>query len=190
MIPLFDSPLDLDRLLKLRLVVARHGEMDGARWWNTQGMLGPLGATVLSRSFPRTHWFAQARVVFAVASSRCHELFDPPGCMTLWHLPDEIEDSFSAQWQRWMDEMQTWVPFFEHIAATPTGSLVDVMKSVGLLAPRDQTSLQGLHRSAEGRAIMLPGLHRPSNASLTLLAAGFSLGELGSPATPYARIEG
>jgi hypothetical protein len=24
--------LDLDRLLKLRLVVARHGEMDAARW--------------------------------------------------------------------------------------------------------------------------------------------------------------
>lgn len=27
--------VDLDLLLKLRLVVARHGEMDGARWWNT-----------------------------------------------------------------------------------------------------------------------------------------------------------
>lgn len=190
MIPLPDLLLDLDRLLKLRLVVARHGEMDGARWWNTQGMLGPLGATVLSRSFPRTHWFAQARVVFAVASSRCHELFDPPGCMTLWHLPDEIEEPFSAQWSRWMDEMPTWVPFFEQIAATSVGSLADVMKSVGLLDSRDEMSLQGLHRSAEGRAIMLPGLHRPSDELLTLLAAGFSLSDVGSPAIPYARIDG
>ena len=29
------APLDLDRLLRLRLVVARHGEMDLAEWWNT-----------------------------------------------------------------------------------------------------------------------------------------------------------
>lgn len=30
---------------------------------------------------------AQARIVFEIANSRCHELFDPPGCMTLWSLP-------------------------------------------------------------------------------------------------------
>ncbi|MFN5116778.1 MAG: hypothetical protein ACK5FE_13410 [Cyanobacteriota bacterium] len=29
--------IDFKRLFKLRLVVARHGEMDAARWWNTQG---------------------------------------------------------------------------------------------------------------------------------------------------------
>jgi hypothetical protein len=28
--------IDLERLLKLRVVVARYGEMDGARWWNTR----------------------------------------------------------------------------------------------------------------------------------------------------------
>jgi hypothetical protein len=37
------SSLDFDRLLKLWLVVARYGEMDMARWWNTQGMLGLIG---------------------------------------------------------------------------------------------------------------------------------------------------
>ena len=39
-----EVPLDLDRLLKLRLVVARFGEMDGARWWNTSGQLATSGA--------------------------------------------------------------------------------------------------------------------------------------------------
>lgn len=101
---LHDPPLDLDRLLKLRVVVARQGEMDRAKWWNTQSMLGPLGTTVLARSFPRTHWFAQAQVVFAVARSRCHELFDPPGCMTLWNLPAQVEDAFEDAWPRWADE--------------------------------------------------------------------------------------
>jgi hypothetical protein len=37
------SILNFDRLLKLRLVVARYGEMDMARWWNIQGMLGLIG---------------------------------------------------------------------------------------------------------------------------------------------------
>ncbi len=31
-----NTPIDLDRLLKLRLLVARFGEMDLARWWNTR----------------------------------------------------------------------------------------------------------------------------------------------------------
>ena len=63
--------IDLDRLLKLRLVIVRFGEMDLARWWNTKGQLGKLGAAALRRGFPRTHYFAQARSVFAVAAHRC-----------------------------------------------------------------------------------------------------------------------
>jgi hypothetical protein len=50
--------IDFKRLFKLRLVVARHGEMDAARWWNTQGVLGPRGLSVLKRGFPKTHCFA------------------------------------------------------------------------------------------------------------------------------------
>src|SRR5690349_18688430 len=40
------NPMDLDRLLKLRLIVARHGEMDLGKWWDTNGVLGPRGVTV------------------------------------------------------------------------------------------------------------------------------------------------
>jgi hypothetical protein len=52
--------IDLDWLLRVRVVVARCGEMDALRWWNTAGQLGPYGAKVLGRGFPRTHYFAQA----------------------------------------------------------------------------------------------------------------------------------
>jgi hypothetical protein len=69
--------LDLDYLLKLRLVVARFGEMDLAKWWNTKGQLGRLGTAALRRGFPRTHRFAQARSDFAVATHRCAEIFKP-----------------------------------------------------------------------------------------------------------------
>lgn len=107
--------VDLVRLFKLRLVVARHGEMDAARWWNTNGILGHRGSMVLKRGFPSTHSFAQARIAFAVARSRCHELFDPPGCMTLWNLPADIEDQFDERWQDWLDEGDQWRPVFENL---------------------------------------------------------------------------
>ena len=86
-------------MLTLRLVVARYGEMDMARWWNTQGMLSGRGGVVLKRGFPGTHYFAQARVVFAVARTCYNELFSLPGCMTLWNLPAEVEDQFEEHWQ-------------------------------------------------------------------------------------------
>ncbi len=63
------SATSLELILKLRVVVGRFGEMDLAGWWNTRGQLGPLGAPVLRRGFPRTHCFAQARSVFVRCST-------------------------------------------------------------------------------------------------------------------------
>lgn len=48
-----ETSIDLDRLLKLRLVVARFGEMDLARWWITSGQFGQLEAAAPHRGFPR-----------------------------------------------------------------------------------------------------------------------------------------
>src|SRR4051794_11512636 len=93
-----DVSIDHDRLLQLRLVVGRHGEMDRAAWWNTNGMLGRYGRIALERGLPRTHRFAQARVVFAVACSRCEEVFDAPSSVTLWKLPADLEDQFDEHW--------------------------------------------------------------------------------------------
>jgi hypothetical protein len=180
--------LDLDRLLRLRLIVARYGEMDMARWWNSKGMLGRYGAVVLKRGFPSTHYFAQARVVFAVARARCAELFDPPGCMTLWHLPPEFEDQFEERWQTWLDEVERWTPFFEQLAGLQGNDLLDALKTFDLLSPSQLAEVLKLRRSAEGRAVPLSGTHAPSDDILTLLAAGFARGEPGSPAIPYARL--
>ena len=110
------ATVDLVRLLKLRLVVARLGEMDRAGWWNTQGQLGPMGAKAVQRGLPRTHHFAQARSVFAVAAHRCAEVFDQPSSWTLWRLPGEIEEAFDARWEHWVDAASDWAPMFEQIA--------------------------------------------------------------------------
>src|SRR4051795_11034874 len=107
--------IDLDRLLQIRVVVARIGEMDLAQWWNTRGQLGRLGAAAVRRGLPRTHWFAQARSVFAVAAHRCDELYNPPSSVTLWRLPTEVEERFVARWEHWLDDARSWEPFFEQV---------------------------------------------------------------------------
>lgn len=182
--------IDLDRLLKLRLVVARFGEMDLARWWNTTGQLGPLGAVTLRRGFPRTHYFAQARSVFAVAAHRCDELFRPPNCVTLWRLPEAAEQEFDSRWEHWLDNASEWSSLFEKLAAISGTDLVASLQSFDVVSDRDIQGLVKLRRSSEGRAVQLPGTYSGSEDDLSNLALGFARGEPGSPVVPYARTNG
>jgi hypothetical protein len=179
--------LDLDRLLKLRLVVARFGEMDLARWWNTNGQLGAFGATALRRGFPRTHYFAQARSVFAVASHRCAEVFDPPGSVMLWRLPDAIEEEFDARWEHWLDNGAEWRSFFERLKELPATDLANVLKSFEIVTNVDMDGYAKLRTAAEGRAVPLPRVFSNTDEEVALLALGFGRGEPGALAVPYAR---
>jgi hypothetical protein len=180
-------PIDLDRLLKLRLLVARFGEMDLAKWWNTKGQLGKLGAAALRRGFPRTHRFAQARSVFAVASHRCTEVFEPPGCVTLWRLPEATEEEFDARWEHWLDNAAEWTPFFEKLETLPGADLAAVLRSFEVVSDSELEACAKLRRSAEGRAVPLPGLFSGTDVDVALLALGFARGEPGALAVPYAR---
>ena len=179
--------IDLDHLFRLRLVVARFGEMDNAKWWNTKGQLGRLGSAALRRGFPRTHHFAQARSVFAVAAHRCSEVFDPPGCVTLWRLPEAIEEEFDVRWEHWLDHAAEFQPLFEKLEAAQGADLVAVLRSHDLAGDRDVDTFSKLRRSAEGRAVPLPGLFSGTDAEATQLALGFARGEVGALAVPYAR---
>jgi hypothetical protein len=181
------ASVELELLFKLRLAVARFGEMDRARWWNTRGQLGRFGAAALRRGFPRTHQFAQARSVFSVAGHRCAEVFDPPNCVTLWRMPDRTEEEFEARWEAWLDAGADWNPFFAAVEAQNGESLVDVLRSLTLVTDEDVEAQSRLRRSAEGRAVALPGVFSGSNAELRLLALGFARGEPGAVAVPYLR---
>jgi hypothetical protein len=179
--------VDLDLLLKLRLTVARFGEMDGAKWWNTKGQLGPLGTAALHRGFPRTHRFAQARSVFAVAAHRCSEVFDPPGTVTLWRLPESIEEGFDARWEHWLDHAADLNVFFESLEKIDTQDLVEALAERDLVSDGDVGTFSRLKRSAEGRAVPLPGTFESSDQDIRLLALGFGRGEIGTLAVPYMR---
>ncbi len=181
------TEIDLDCLLKLRLIVARFGEMDLAKWWNTKGQLGRVGALALRRGFPRTHYFAQARSVFAVAAHRCSEVFDPPSGVTLWRLPEAVEEAFDARWEHWLDNASEWAAFFESLASLSSTDLVDVLRASELVAERDLEAYSKLRRTAEGRAVPLPNVFSGSEADVVLLALGFARGEPSTLAVPYAR---
>ncbi len=179
--------IDLERLLKLRLIIARFGEMDLARWWNTKGQLGHLGSSVLRRGFPRTHSFAQARSVFAVAAHRCTEVFNPPGCVTLWRLPEAFEEEIDARWEHWLDHASEWQPFFQKVESITPSDLITTFRAFELATDRDIEAYSRLRRSAEGRAVPLPQAFSGNDSEVTLLALGFARGEIGSLAVPYAK---
>lgn len=181
--------LSLEKLLKLRVVVARYGELSNARWWNTQSQLGKVGAAVLRRGFPRTHQFAQARSVFAVAAHRCDEVFNPPRCATLWKLTDDIEEAFDAEWERWLEGAHDWQVFFDQVAAIQVGDLTEVFRDFGLADAPALARYAATRRSAEGRAVPLNGFFSGSNEDVELLALGFARGEVGGLSVPYMKLQ-
>ena len=161
--------------------------MDRAQWWNTKGQLGPMGATVLRRGFARTHYFAQARSVFAVAEQRCTEIYDPPNSVTLWRLPAEIEEAFDARWEHWLDNAAEWSPTFERIAAIEERDLVAELRKFVAIALDDLAAVSSWKRSAEGRSVQLPGVFEATDRDVARLALGFSKGERGALAVPWMR---
>ena len=182
--------VDLNRLFKLRLIVARHGEMDGARWWNTNGVLGPKGSLLMSRGFPKTHHFAQARLVFEVARARSAERFPSvAGCITLWNLTANVEDEFDARWADWLDDGDSWAEFFDGLQVQD-GDLLTALRSHDLLGSDHDAQVSRMRRSAEGRSVPISGIHQVDDDTVTLLAAGFSRGETNKLAIPYVQVEG
>lgn len=176
--------IELSELLKLRLVVARVGEMDLARWWNTQGQLGQLGASVLRRGFPRTHHFAQARSVFAVAAHRCREVYNPPNSVTLWSLPPEIEDEFEVRWEHWLDNADEWGDFFAGLHEVEPNLEAELGKR-DLISDEHRERFRRLRRSADFHAVEIAGEFTGSADDVTMLALAFARSEPGQLAVPY-----
>jgi hypothetical protein len=181
--------LDFSLLLKLRSVVVRFGEMDGARWWNTKGVLGSDGAFVLGRGFPATHFIAQARIGAAVAQARSREVFMPPKCHTLWDLPAEVEDRYDVFLQDLGRHASEWEPFFTKLQPPPGSDLLQILKACEIPITNQREDIQKLRRSAENRAVLLPASFSTNDRTITLLAAAFCKGEPGQPAIPYIRAE-
>lgn len=179
--------LDLDLLFRLRLVIGRLGEMDNAGWWNMRGMLAANGAFVLRRGFPRTHLFAQARTVFAIAAQRCQHVYSSSGVATLWNLDADIEDAFEDRWPLWIDRVEEWNPHFTQVAALRGHDVLGALHGLGLADEATLSAARNLRRSDAGNAVPLPPMPL-NNRALVLLAAGFAQAEPGRLAVPYLQV--
>lgn len=185
------ATVDLERVFKLRLAIARLGEMDNAGWWNTKGLLSSAGGFVYKRGFPTTHSFAQARAVFAVASGRCLELFDAPRCITLWHLPPAVEEQFDNHWQDWLDEGERWQSFFTELAAIRGHDVLGSLRKLALIDERMAAVASQLPSLVDSPSLTLPSLDSPDNLDndvVTLLAAAFARAEQGRLTVPFMQV--
>jgi hypothetical protein len=186
-VPQDEKDLDFEWLLKLRVAVARCGEMDLARWWNTSKQLGPSGASVLKRGFPRTHYFAQARSVMAVASQRCDQLLAQTDAVTLWRLPEALEDRFESLWETWLDRHADWRSYFEAVAAIRTGDVIAAATDLGLVTSNDLKALRTLKAAPDGRKLNVGKSFTGEHRQIALLALGFAVGRVGDPVIPFVR---
>ena len=82
-----------------------------------------------------------------------------------------------------------WEELFKSLESLPTDDLLECLRRFELLGDEHQEPLTKLRRSAEKLAVPIPGLRGLDDDALTLLAAGFFRGEVGKPASPYAKIE-
>jgi hypothetical protein len=110
--------------------------------------------------------------------------------VTLWRLPEAVEEDFDARWENWLDRSEEWQPFFQKLEGLQGTDLVAALREFEVISDRDAEGLARLRRSAEGRAVPLPGVFSPSDVDIALLALGFARGEVGSLAVPYARLGG
>lgn len=180
---------EVERLMKLRLVIARLGEMDKFKWWNTKGMLANVGELALSRGFPKSHVFARARAVFAVAASRSTEVFDPPDSVTLWHLPVEIEDQLEDAWAIWLEDPDPWVSFLHDVEEKLNGKLLPALEELHLVSETVSDRVNRLRRADDLRSVPIKLNGEPFPEVISLLAAAHNCCEPGKLSVPFIRWE-
>ena len=175
------------KIVALRIVVARQGEMDRSKWWNTQGLLSSVGELAISRGFPKTHVFARARAAFAVAASRSEEVFNPPDSYTLWRLPVEIEDQIEDAWSGWLESPEEWQNLLRKINEAASSELKSILASLELLSDETTSLAKGLRRADDLKSVPLRIEGQTVIEAIELLAIAHASSEPGKLAVPFIR---
>ena len=82
--------------------------------------------------FPANTLFRPGPLRIRGRGSRCREVFDPPESVTLWQLPEAVEEEFEAHWERWLDQADEWKPFFLELEALKETELKTALQSFDL----------------------------------------------------------
>lgn len=179
--------IDVKKITALRMAVARHGEMDRSRWWNTNGLLSSIGELAISRGFPKSHVFARSRAAFAVASSRSEEVFNPPDSYTLWRLPVKIEDHIEDAWAGWLESPDEWKDLLEKVDKEGGNQLLALLTKLELVSEQSAKRDKGLRRADDLRSVPIKLNDETVMEAVELLAAAHSCSEPGKLAVPFIR---
>ena len=112
-----------------------------------------------------------------------------PGGAALWGLPAKGADGLGAPWADGRDNGDSWAEFFDELKVQ-AGDLLTALRARDLLDLDHDAQVSRMRRSAEGRSVPISSIRHVDDDTITLLAAGFSRGETGKPAIPYARVDG
>jgi hypothetical protein len=165
-----DPDVDLEQLLKLT------------------GQLGRYGDAAVSRGLPRTHSFAQARSVAAVAAHRCDEVFSLANTVTLWRLLASVEKRYEARWDHWLDNAADWTTFFAEVAALTSTDLEAALRAFSLVTEQSIAAVRSMEPGPGSRSLALPSGFTGARTDLEMLALGFSRGSVGALTVPYAKL--
>jgi len=163
--------------------------MDIARWWNTKGVMGRLGATAISRGFSKTQALVRGRIVMEAAKQRCNEVFHAPGCITLWSFPPEIEDGIEQHLSTCPSEDSGLLTFLQELESIGNIDLGAILQSTGLVSADSLSKARSFSLSGDARTMAIPGTHSIDADTMALLAAGFTRGGTGQLVVPYTRLE-
>jgi hypothetical protein len=115
-------------------------------------------------------------------------VFTPPAAITLWQLPEQIEEEFETRWERWLDHADEWQPFFQQLENLQAGDFLPILQTFVSLTEGEREMFASLRRAAEGRAVPLAAPFSGTDQDVALLALGFGRGEPGAVAVPYAEM--
>jgi len=177
---------DFEDLFAKRRAIARIGEGDWMRWWDSNA-LNDAGDILIPRLFRRTPHLSAAHMAMLAARARHDSAVPREPLIHLFNLGEVLEGAF----ERWLIQRKSegWSPPPMPPGDTSLGA-GEALKALGLEPETDSGSIEGSH-------LVLGDLEQATideravrESVLRSLAGAYALGERGRLVVPYYRLKG
>ena len=115
-------------------------------------------------------------------------MYNPPDGVTLWDLPAEVENAFDERWPVWLETQSSWQEFFGSLESMPGEDLLRAFEGICPLPATALDAAKRMKRAADQKAVPLGEVAAVTDDLVSQLAAGFSKGEPGRVAVPFAKL--
>lgn len=175
-----------ETLFRLRIAIARIGENDWLRWWNSEA-LGPAGRYVTPRVFKRAPALAAAHMSILAARARHDGAVPKEPLVHLFDLGEELEGGF----ERWLIQRKAngWLPpSMPDPKPDQVESVAAALRAVGIEPGESLDSTNGfvVLGILDSSAIRE---ERSRTEVVTALAAAYAASRPGQLVIPYFRVE-